>query len=136
MGRRQCRARNEGRHCSCEMGNLYRYAEPIILLSLATLGEAHGYVIARESQKHAVTHGGLDVAVVYRTLQRLEAAGRIDSSWDMEGTGPARHIYRLTESGWEHLAEWSALLSDIALSLKRLQSGCAAACRGRAERGA
>jgi len=110
--------------CSCEMGNLYRFAEPIVLLALSRLGEAHGYQIAQEAEGLAVTHAGLDSAVVYRTLRRLEEAGRVSSAWDTSGPGPARRIYRVTESGREHLAEWAAVLEQLASTLQSLVRGC------------
>lgn len=115
--------------CSCEMGNLYRFAEPIVLLALSRLGEAHGYQIAQEAERLAVTHAGLDSAVVYRTLRRLEEAGRVSSAWDTSGPGPARRIYRLTESGREHLAEWAVVLEQLASTLQSLAQGCREAVR-------
>jgi hypothetical protein len=35
------------RQCACEMGNLYRFTEPVVLLCLARSGGAHGYRILR-----------------------------------------------------------------------------------------
>ena len=110
--------------CTCGMGNLYRFAEPIVLLSIARLNEAYGYSIAQESEKLAVTHSGLDTAVVYRTLRHLESAGRIVSSWDTSGEGPARRVYRLTESGWHHITEWSGVIGDLVCSLASLKKVC------------
>ena len=110
--------------CSCEMGNLYRFAEPIVLLTIAQLGEAHGYHIAQEAEKIAVTHAGLDSGVIYRTLRRLETSGRVRSSWDTSGDGPARRVYVLTESGVQHLGEWAQVLGDIAGSLQVLARDC------------
>ena len=102
------------------MGNLYRFCEPIVLLSLARLGSAHGYQLAAEAERHAVTHSGLDGAAVYRTLRRLEANGHVTSRWDTAGGGPARRVYSLTASGWEHLDEWVQVMNEIASSLTGL----------------
>lgn len=121
----RCRGRHGARACSCEMGNLYRFSEPIILLSLARLGRAHGYQLAQEAQGLAVTHAGLDTGVIYRTLRRLEDAGRVASAWDTMGGGPARRAYVLTDSGWEHLSEWAQVLGDVADSLSELRGHCA-----------
>jgi len=106
------------------MGNLYRFVEPIALLALAQLGNAHGYQLAMEAQNLAVTHAGLDMGVIYRTLRRLEDAGYVKSDWDTGGSGPARRTYTLTESGWQHLAEWAQGLGDVVTSLSRLQGEC------------
>jgi poly-beta-hydroxybutyrate-responsive repressor len=111
------------------MGNLYRFAEPIVLLAIAGLGQAHGYQIAQDAAKLAVTHAGLDGGIIYRTLRRLEAAGRVRSSWDTSGAGPARRVYILTESGRQHLGEWGQVLEDVTASLRTLTRECTQAGR-------
>jgi PadR family transcriptional regulator, regulatory protein PadR len=122
-GGHHCRRERMGA-CSCEMGNLYRFAEPIVLLALARLGESYGYLIAQEANAMAVTHAGLDTAVIYRTLHRLEQAGNVTSSWDTEGGGPARRLYTLTDGGWHHVDEWGDVLEGVVGSLKRIKDGC------------
>lgn len=127
-GRRRCRRYGEHeRPCSCEMGNIYRFAEPIILLALAKLGQAHGYQVAQAAEQMAVTHAGLDSAVVYRSLRRLEETGHVSSSWDTSGSGPARRMYVLTPAGWEHLREWGTVLEEVSGSLQALARDCQAA---------
>jgi PadR family transcriptional regulator PadR len=102
------------------MGNLYRFCEPIVLLTLAKLGTAHGYQIAAEAEPYTVTHAGLDGAAIYRTLRRLEATECVTSSWDTTGGGPARRVYTLTPRGWEHLAEWAEVMGSVASSVSEL----------------
>jgi poly-beta-hydroxybutyrate-responsive repressor len=106
------------------MGNLYRFAEPVMLLAIARLGEAHGYQIAQEAEGMAVTHAGLDSGIIYRTLRRLEAAGRVVSQWDTSGAGPARRVYVLTETGRQHLREWAQVLEAVTASLQALTRNC------------
>jgi len=123
MRQRHCHRGGRGeRPCSCEMGNLYRFCEPIVLLTLAKLGTAHGYQIAAEAEPYAVTHAGLDGAAIYRALRRLEATKCVTSSWDTGGGGPARRVYTLTDRGREHLAEWAEVLEAIASSVEVLAS--------------
>jgi hypothetical protein len=50
------------------MGSLDRFAEPVMSLAIARLGEAHGHQIAREAEGAAVTHDGLDSGIICRTL--------------------------------------------------------------------
>ena len=102
------------------MGNLYRFCEPIVLLSLARVRTAHGYQIVSEAEQVAVTHAGVDSGAVYRALRRLEASGYVTSSWDTSGSGPARRLYTLTPSGYDHLAEWVDVMGEIASSLGSL----------------
>jgi poly-beta-hydroxybutyrate-responsive repressor len=106
------------------MGNLYRFAEPVVLLTIARLGEVHGYQIAQEAERRAVTHAGLDSGIIYRTLRRLEAAGRVASRWDTSAPGPARRVYVLTESGRQHLREWAQVLQAVTASLGALTRDC------------
>ena len=119
QGRRH-REQLGGKACSCEMGNLYRFAEPIVLLVLARLGTAHGYQIAAETEPLAVTHAGLDGAAVYRALRRLETANCVASNWDTSGGGPARRLYTLTPRGWEHLGEWTEVMASSHSALSHL----------------
>lgn len=105
------------------MGNLYRFCEPIVLLTLARLGTAHGYQIAAEAEPMAVTHAGLDGAAVYRALRRLESTGCVTSTWDTSGGGPARRLYTLTPRGREHLGEWVEVMESIASAISGLLRG-------------
>ncbi len=109
-----------GKPCSCEMGNLYRFTEPIVLLVLARLGTTHGYHIAAETGPLAVTHAGLDGAAIYRALRRLEAENCVASNWDTSGGGPARRLYTMTPRGWEHLGEWTEVIASSHSALSRL----------------
>ena len=117
--------------CTCEMGNIYRFAEPVVLLALAKLKTAHGYQIVAEVQNLAVTHAGLDSGIVYRILRRLENAGHLVSTWDVPGRGPARRVYTVTPLGWEHLREWAAVLEQLANSLQKLAGQCRATANAR-----
>ncbi|UCC67739.1 MAG: helix-turn-helix transcriptional regulator [Armatimonadota bacterium] len=102
-----------------------------MLLAIAGRGEVHGYQIAQEAEGMAVTHAGLDSGVIYRTLRRLEAAGRVVSRWDTSRPGPARRVYVLTESGMQHLREWAQVLEAVTASLQALTHNCQKAAQSR-----
>lgn len=129
MPRRCRRGHADGEVCSCEMGNIYRFTEPIVLLAIAQMGQAHGYQITQEAEKMAVTHSGVDSGIIYRTLRRLEQAKCVTSAWDTTGGGPARRVYALTDSGVEHLDEWAQVLRDLTGSLESLTRDCARKAR-------
>lgn len=118
MLRKQCRRHGMERPCTCAMGNLYRFVEPVILYLLAKRGPSYGYDLAGDLQNHALTDAEIDRGALYRTLQRLETMGHVTSDWDTSGTGPARHVYSITESGREHLREWSVVLGKLSGSMK------------------
>ena len=112
------------------MGHLYRFVEPVILLLLKQKGEAHGYELAGEIAGYALTDAQIETAALYRTLRSLENNGYVVSKWDVNGSGPARRIYRLSSSGVEHLNEWTAILEQMAKSMavfvKRARAATAA----------
>ena len=60
-----------------------------------------------------------DAASVYRALRGLEHEGAVTSSWRTSETGPARRVYRLTETGEAILRHWVAALEDTSVSLAR-----------------
>jgi len=99
------------------MGNLYRFVEPVVLLLLKKHGPSYGYELATALNDHALTDAEIERAALYRTLKQLELNGRVISEWDVSGSGPARHVYRLTESGEEHLREWGVVLDKLSQAM-------------------
>lgn len=41
--------------------------------------------------------------IIYNLLRRMEAEGLILSNWDIQESGPARRIYRITDDGLEYV---------------------------------
>jgi poly-beta-hydroxybutyrate-responsive repressor len=60
-----------------------------------------------------------DAASVYRALRLLEHDGAVTSAWRTSDTGPARRVYRLTDTGERILRQWVAALEDTSMSLAR-----------------
>jgi len=60
-----------------------------------------------------------DAASVYRALRLLEHDGAVTSAWRTSETGPARRVYRLTDTGEAILRQWVAALEDTSTSLAR-----------------
>jgi PadR family transcriptional regulator PadR len=118
MPRRLCHRHGTERPCTCAMGNLYRFVEPVVLYVLEREGPTYGYELGSTLQDHALTDAQIDRGTLYRTLQRLEAMGHVTSNWDTSGTGPARHVYSITQTGKQHLREWATVLSNLAHSME------------------
>jgi poly-beta-hydroxybutyrate-responsive repressor len=91
------------------MGNLYRYIEPVVLLLLKER-KSYGYDLAERLMEFELTDARVDRASLYRTLRALEESGHVTSAWDVEGAGPARRVYSLTEKGQARLQEWTEVL--------------------------
>ena len=51
--------------------------------------------------------------LVYTLLRRMERSGLIVSTWDIQESGPARRVYKITEEGIEHLRNMANRLKKI-----------------------
>lgn len=112
-----CPRHPNGYPCTCAMGNVYRFVEPVVLYMLREDGEAHGYQLAASLQEHALTDAEIEGAAMYRTLRRLELHGYVQSSWDVQSRGPARRVYSITRDGRKHLEEWAQVLDNLSKSM-------------------
>jgi PadR family transcriptional regulator, regulatory protein PadR len=119
MPRKICVRHGKDYPCSCGMGNLYRFVEPVVLHLLQIKGRSCGYDLGSDLQAHALTDAEIDKAALYRTLRQLEANGNVKSTWETGDGGPARRVYHLTKKGEEHLVEWAVVLEHLAKSMDR-----------------
>jgi PadR family transcriptional regulator PadR len=101
------------------MGNLYRFVEPVVLFLLEKKGKSYGYELSGELRQHAFTDSEVEVAALYKTLRQLEKNDCVTSSWEMDGSGPARRVYALTPHGREHLEEWVTVLNHMSKAMAR-----------------
>jgi len=108
--------------CTCAMGNVYRFVEPVVLLMLKEKGRSYGYDLGNALKDHAITDAEIERAALYRTLRQLEANGNVVSEWDTQNSGPARRVYKLTRKGEKHLQEWADVLDHVAKSMLRFVS--------------
>jgi PadR family transcriptional regulator PadR len=120
MPRRACLRHGNEHPCTCAMGNLYRFVEPVALFLLKRKSRSYGYELANDLRPYALTDAKIEVAALYKTLRQLEKNGCATSEWDVEGGGPARRVYALTARGEEHLGEWITVLDHMCRSMKRL----------------
>jgi len=107
-----CRNPGMGHPCTCAMGNVSRFIEPVVLRILKEKKKSYGYEIAECLTRYALTDATIEGAALYRTLRTLEVNGHVISTWD-EGDGPARRNYSLTKSGHTHLRDWAHLLETL-----------------------
>jgi PadR family transcriptional regulator, regulatory protein PadR len=114
---RLCRRHGRNHPCTCAMGNLYRFVEPVVLLLLKENGASYGYDLSSYLQSYALTDAEIERAALYRVLNRLEMNGNVTSAWDVKTGGPARRIYQLTAKGRTHLDEWATVLDHVSKSM-------------------
>lgn len=119
MPQRTCPRHGAKHPCTCAMGNLYRFVEPVLLFLLKRKGRCHGYELAANLNEYALTDSAIEIAALYRTLRQLEKNGCVNSKWEIVGSGPARRLYVLTPHGEQHLQEWITVLDHLCKSMKR-----------------
>jgi DNA-binding PadR family transcriptional regulator len=106
------------RPCTCAMGNVSRFIEPVVLRILKEKQRSYGYEIAECLCEYALTDATIEGAALYRTLRTLEANGHVRSKWEA-GAGPARRSYALTPRGEEHLQDWNRLMKELGTAMIR-----------------
>jgi PadR family transcriptional regulator len=119
MPRKICVHHDKDYPCSCGMGNLYRFVEPVVLQLLQTKGRSCGYDLCSDLKNHTLTDAQIDKAALYRALRQLEANGNVKSTWEEGEAGPARRVYRVTKDGERHLEEWIIVLEHLSKSMNR-----------------
>jgi len=92
----------------------------IAILSILRDREVHGAEIDRllkDRYNIAVSR-----AMVYGLLRRMERHGFVLSQWSVEGSGPARRIYHITEEGLNYLEDYLRRLRRVKSLIERLIS--------------
>lgn len=123
--------------CPCSGTTLSKLIQPGILTVL-TEGPVHGYrIVERLSHLRIVGGSGPDTTGVYRALRAMEERDLVVSSWDLSESGPAKHLYELTDLGRVCLGRWVSTLRDYQESVGQLLAAVTAAsgdCRCRPPR--
>jgi PadR family transcriptional regulator PadR len=83
-----------------------------LLLRLLADRESYGYELVGRLRELGLD--GINEGTVYPALSRLEREGRITARLIASRSGPARKYYRPTKSGYEALAEGTALWRALA----------------------
>lgn len=96
-------------------GQTHRHTPAFILLFLAQ-GDLYGAALLNTLQDKLPCYH-TDSAIIYRSLQDLEAAGAVNSYWETDTGGPARKWYSITPAGKEKLKEFR---EDIAMRKQNL----------------
>lgn len=119
MATRICLRHPKDYPCTCAMGNLYRFVEPVLLFLLKRKQRAYGYELSSDLAEYALTDAEIEIGTLYRTLRQLEKNGCVKSEWDTAQAGPARRQYMLTQAGEEHLEEWIRVLEHLSQSMTK-----------------
>jgi poly-beta-hydroxybutyrate-responsive repressor len=87
-----------------------RFVEPALLLLLSER-PMHGYELLERLPELAREERRVDLGNLYRLLRSLEDEGIVSSEWDERVPGPAKRVYRLTDSGRALLDAWAGALA-------------------------
>jgi PadR family transcriptional regulator, regulatory protein PadR len=85
----------------------------MVLRTLLTMGEQHGYGIARRIEQTSDGRLSINYGTLYPALLRLEQEGLIASSWGVSENNRKAKFYRLTRAGRKQIErdtrEWEAM---------------------------
>lgn len=92
-----------------------------LILAVIETEPLHGYAIAKrikERSEEALEYGE---GTLYPALKKLHSLDLVESSWQTDGTGPARKVYFITEKGRKQLAadreSWRKYVKSFSLVL-------------------
>ena len=90
----------------------------MILKTLETMGEQHGYGIARRIEQTSENHLVLNYGTVYPALVKLEQEGYIESEWGVSDNNRKAKYYKITRAGRKQLEreamEWNRTTEIVA----------------------
>jgi PadR family transcriptional regulator, regulatory protein PadR len=96
----------------------------IVLKTLETMGQMHGYGIARRIEQVSQELLSLNQGTLYPALLRLEQRGWISSVWGASENNRKAKFYSLTRAGKKQLAAEAKNWEQIAAMIARfLQPG-------------
>lgn len=101
----------------------YGTLDLMILKTLESLGELHGYGIARRIEQVAEGSLALNQGTIYPALLRLEQKGWIKSDWGISENNRRARFYSITKPGKRQLAEEEANWERTVATVTRLLQG-------------
>ena len=75
----------------------------MVLRTLLTMGEQHGYGLARRIEQTSQGRLSINYGTLYPALLKLEQTGWIASSWSQSESGRRVKVYALTKDGRKQL---------------------------------
>src|SRR5678809_103722 len=90
----------------------------MVLRTLLTMGEQHGYGIARRIEQTSEGKLSINYGTLYPALLKLEQEGLITSAWGVSDNNRKAKFYKLTRAGRKQLAretrEWDQTTAILA----------------------
>jgi len=92
----------------------------MVLQTLATLGNLHGYGIARRIEQVSGNEVLLNQGTIYAALVRLQQRGWIAAEWGASDNNRRAKFYSITRSGTKQLAKETTNWNRIAAVMGRV----------------
>jgi transcriptional regulator len=86
----------------------------MVLQTLATMGQVHGYGIARRIEQVSGDEVLLNQGTIYAALVRLQQKGWIEGEWGASENNRRAKFYSITKRGRKQLAEDTAYWQRLA----------------------
>ena len=97
--------------------DLQRGDIPTLILAVLQGGALHGYGIARAVSELSENALQLREGALYPALRSLEEQHLVESTWEVQPSGPARRVYRLTTAGeaavLERARQWETYVHAV-----------------------
>ncbi|ACR79824.1 PadR family transcriptional regulator [Kosmotoga olearia] len=109
---------------------MWRWWQSAFLLLLIAEKPGHGYELSERLRELGLAKQGIsNMGNLYRLLAELEMNGFVIADWDTSAPGPAKKIYRITDSGMmfldeaaSHILEFEKVLSEFKEKYNRLRN--------------
>ena len=94
----------------------------MVLQTLASMGEQHGYGIARRIEQVSADAVLLNQGTIYASFVRLQQRGWIKAEWGLSDNNRKAKFYSITTRGRKQLAEHAAYWQRVAGVMGRVLS--------------
>jgi PadR family transcriptional regulator PadR len=96
---------------------------PTLILAVLAEGPHHGYAIGRRIEEQSEQKLRMREGALYPALRVLEQDGYIVGAWEVQPSGPARKVYRMTAEGHAELTKRTREWTDYVRMMQRMMGG-------------
>ena len=95
----------------------------MVLRTLMTMGEQHGYGIARRIEQTSQGRLSINYGTLYPALLKLEQEGLISSEWGISENNRKAKFYALTKAGRKQIERDTRQWEETAAIMTRFMAG-------------
>jgi PadR family transcriptional regulator PadR len=92
----------------------------MVLQTLSTMGELHGYGVARRIEQVSGNRVLLNQGTIYAALVRLQQRGWISASWGISDNNRKAKYYAITKKGAKQLSKDTAYWRELSEVMGRV----------------